>query len=174
MSSSDWLSVGYVSRAHGLKGSVIVKTFDPASTALGEVERLQLTPKAGAPRELEIDGLRDGPGGDLLLELVGVSSREAAEALVGSTISVHRDDLDPPAEGEFFLGDLIGLSASTPEGRALGTIADVWSSGPVPNLVIRDAAGNEELVPFAEEFVVKVDLPARKIVVIPPVYEEVR
>lgn len=174
MTASPWLSVGYVARAHGLKGSVVVKTFDPASTAVGEVDRLLLTPRTGAPREYEIEGLRDGPGGDLLLELEGVTTREGADAIVGATVSVHRDELEPPEEGEFFLGDLIGLEVETPDGRALGSIKEIWSSGPTPNLVIATPTGGEEFVPFAEEFVVRVDLPGRKIVLTPPVYEDDR
>lgn len=168
--SSPWLKVGYVSRAHGLKGALIIKTFDPTSTAIGEVDRVQLTPKAGASKEFELETLRDGPGGDLLMELEGVHSREAAEALIGSTIAVHRDELDPPEEGEFFQGDLVGLAAVTPDGKPLGTVVEVWSSGPVPNLVIKQGE-QEEMIPFAEDFVVKVDLEQKTIVLKPLEYD---
>ena len=167
----DWLSVGYVSRAHGLKGAVIVKTFDPASTALGEVDRVHLAPKEGAGFEREILDVREGPGGDLLLQLEGLSTREAADALVGSTVSVHRDEIDEPDDGEFFQGDLVGLKAVTPDGRSLGVVHEVWSSGPVPNLVLRNGEA-EEMVPFAEDFVRKVDLEAGTIVIEPPTYDE--
>jgi 16S rRNA processing protein RimM len=168
---NDWLRVGYVSRAHGLKGTVVVKTFDPASSALGEVDRVHLAPKDGAPREVEIVDVREGPGGDLLLQLEGLSTREGADALVGSTVSVHRDEIDAPDEGEFFQGDLVGLRAVTPDGKALGVVHEVWSSGPVPNLVLRDG-DREEMVPFAEDFVRKVDLAAGTIVIEPPTYDE--
>lgn len=170
---SEWLSVGYVSRAHGLKGALVVKTFDPASSALGEVDRVQLTPKGGAPAEHDLAHVREGPGGDLLLELEGLGSREAAEALVGSTVAVHRDELEPPEAGEFFQGDLVGLRAETRDGKALGVVAEVWSSGPVPNLVLRQGE-HEEMVPFAEDFVVKVDLEAGVIVLEPPVYDDAK
>lgn len=167
----EWLDVGYVARAHGLKGTLIVKTFDPGSTALGEVERVRVTPKDGAAAIREIEDLRDGPGGDLLLTLVALGSRNDAEALIGSTLAVHRDELDQPEAGEFFQGDLVGLSAFSREGAALGTITGVWSTGPVPNLVVT-LDGREELVPFAEDFVLEVDLDGGRIVLAPPVYEE--
>lgn len=88
--TSDWLKVGYVARAHGLRGELGVKTFDPTSTALGEVERVQLTTKTGEVKLFDLDGLRDAPKGDLLMVLDGVRTREAADALVGSTVAVHR------------------------------------------------------------------------------------
>lgn len=168
MSASPWLQVGYVSRAHGLKGSLVIKTFDPASTALGEVDRVQLTPKDQAPRVVEVEGLREGPGGDLLLEVKGVNGRNEADALVGSAIAVHRDEIEAPDEGSFFQGDLVGLAAQAPDGRPLGKIVEVWSSGPVPNLVL----DNGEMVPFADDFVVKVDLPGGTIVLRPLEYDE--
>lgn len=167
----EWLDVGYVARAHGLKGTLIIKTFDPTSTALGEVDRVRLTPKEGPSTIREIDALRDGPGGDLLLDLATLTSRNEADALVGSTLAVHRDELDPPEPGEVFQGDLVGLAAFTRDGAPLGTVTAVWATGPVPNLVVtRD--GHEELVPFAEDFVLEVDLEGGRIVLAPPVYEE--
>lgn len=171
IASSPWLKVGYVSRAHGLKGALIIKTFDPTSTAIGEVDRVMLTPKEGAPREFELETLRDGPGGDLLMELEGVHTREAAEALIGCTIAVHRDEIDQPEAGEFFQGDLVGLVAVTPDGKPLGTVVEVWSSGPVPNLVLKQGE-QEEMIPFAEDFVVKIDLEQRTIVLRPLEYAE--
>jgi 16S rRNA processing protein RimM len=127
--------------------------------------------RAGETKEFEIGTAGESPGSDLLLKLKGITRRIDADPLVGSAVHVRREDLDPPAEGEFFHGDLVGLEAFTPEGKRLGVIEEVWSTGPVPNLCIRD--GKEELlVPFAEEFVPKVDLAAGRVTVIPLTYEE--
>lgn len=165
------LEIGYISRAHGLHGEVVLKTFDPQSTVLDEVERLVLRTRAGDERELALASVGEAPGSDLLLRFQTVSRREAAEALVGSTVHVRREDLEAPAEGEFFHGDLVGLEAVTAEGKRLGVVEEVWSTGPVPNLCIREGKA-ELLVPFAEDFVTKVDLAAGRIVIVPPTYEE--
>ncbi|MBL8922808.1 MAG: 16S rRNA processing protein RimM [Myxococcaceae bacterium] len=170
-SSSDWLQVGYIARAHGLRGELGVRTFDSASTALGEVDRVQLTTKTGVVSLFALETLRDGPKGDLLMTLAGVRSREAADALVGSTVAVHRAELEPPDDGEVFQGDLIGLEAKTPDGRRLGVVSEVWSSGPVPNLVVKDGDA-EQMIPFADDFVVKIDLEARTILLRPLEFEE--
>ena len=94
-------------------------------------------------------------------------SRDASEALTGAVISVAREDLEAPAAGEYFQGDLVGLEVVDVEGRRLGRVREVWSSGPVPNLVI-DTDSGELMVPFAEEFVPKVDLSAGRVTVIVP------
>ena len=120
---------------------------------------------------MAIEAAREGSGGDLLVSLEGVTTREAAEALQGAQLLAFREDLEPPAEGEFFQGDLVGLEAVTPEGRRLGRVEEVWSSGPVPNLVIREGA-EELMVPFADDFIAEVDLEEQRVVVIPPEYLE--
>jgi 16S rRNA processing protein RimM len=162
---SATLVVGYVARAHGTSGEVAVRTFDPASEALDDVERLVLRSRDGEEREFQIDGARPASR-EVLLTLASVVGRAAAEALRGSTVLVYREDLEPPAEGEFFQGDLVGLRARSPEGTPLGRVEEVWNAGPVPTLVIRGDAG-ELMIPFADEFVPRVDLEAGEIVVRP-------
>lgn len=161
--SSD-LQFGYVSRAHGLEGQIVVKTFDPASEVLFEIERLKLKLKDGSEREYGIVEVLEAPGGDLRVVLEGVDERRQAEKLVGSTVFAFREDVDAPEEGAFFQGDLLKLKALDEAGTELGIIEEIWNTGPVPNLVVRGGPQGEILVPFAEDFVVKVDLAARTIV----------
>lgn len=171
MTGRPHLEVGYVSRAHGLTGEVAVRTFDPGSETLFDVERVLLRFKDGSEQELTIDSIRSA-NKELLLGFEGVEGRTEAEKMVGGTVLVFREDVSPPAEGEYFQGDLLGLTALDEQGHVLGTVADVWSTGPVPNLVIR-AEGKEELmVPFADEFVLTVDLPAKRLTVRPPELDE--
>ncbi len=164
------LPVGYVSRAHGTGGEVVVRTFDPASEVLLEVERVWVKRRDGAELEMTIESCGQ-QNKDLRVAFTGVRGRAAAEALVGSTVMVFRDDLDSPDDGEYFQGDLIGLTAQTPEGQKLGVIEEIWNSGPVPNLVIRDG-DREWMVPFAEEFVPNVNLEARVVTVKPLEFSE--
>ncbi|MHB8875460.1 MAG: ribosome maturation factor RimM [Myxococcaceae bacterium] len=168
---SAQLEVGYVSRAHGLGGEVAVKTFDPSSESLLDLPRLILRGKDGNTRELAVESVRV-TGKEILLCLVGVNGRSDAERLVGSTVFAYRDDLEAPAEGEYFQGDLVGLAAVDEAGAPLGTVEEIWDTGPVPNLVIRGGPRGELLVPFADEFVPTVDLEKRLLVVRPPEFLE--
>jgi 16S rRNA processing protein RimM len=170
MSQSAHLATGYVARAHGLDGEVGVKTFDPGSETLFEVERVLLKLKDGSELELTIDSVRS-TGKDILVAFDEIEGRAGAERLVGSTVHVFREDLEPPSEGEYFLGDLVGLTAFDEAGNELGTVEEVWESGPVPNLVIRKA-GAELMVPFADEFVPAVDVPNGRVTVKPPEFLE--
>ncbi|WP_163782364.1 ribosome maturation factor RimM [Myxococcus vastator] len=171
MTTHPLLELGYVSRAHGMRGEVAIRALDPASETLDTVDRIWVRTRAGVERELRLEALRPTPKENIVV-LEGVASRTDAEALVGSKVFVFREDLAPPAEGEFFQGDLVGLDAVDERGNALGRVEEIWATGEVPNLVIR-ASGREELVvPFADEFVPSVDLGARRIVIRPPEYVE--
>jgi 16S rRNA processing protein RimM len=165
------LELGYVARAHGLHGELAIRSFDPASTTLEEVDRVILRAKDGTERELAIEALRQASK-ETLVVLEGVRGRAAAEALKGATVLVFREDLEPPADNEFFQGDLVGLAAFDPEGRPLGTVEALWETGPVPNLVIRQEGKEELVVPFADEFVPEVDLAQGRLVVRPPEWTE--
>jgi 16S rRNA processing protein RimM len=166
------LELGYVARAHGLQGEVAIRTFDPASEALDVVERVLLHTRSGEQREVWLEAVRPTPKENLVV-LEGVDSREAAEALVGAKVFVFREDLEPPAEGEFFQGDLVGLTAVDESGAELGRVEEIWSTGEVPNIVIRSPKRPELVVPFADEFVPSVDLATQRIVIRPPEYVEV-
>ena len=165
------LEVGYVCRAHGLAGEVAVKTFDPSSESLFDVPRVLVRRKDASEAEFAVESVR-ATGREILLCLVGVEDRSAADALVGGTVLAFREDLGEPVEGEYFQGDLVGLTAVDEGGATLGVVEEVWSSGPVPNLVIRSPGREELLVPFADEFVPTVDLERRRLVVRPPEFLE--
>jgi 16S rRNA processing protein RimM len=159
--------IGYITRARGLDGQVIVRTFDPASLALEEVDRVLLLLTDGSSRKLRVEE-RSAHGGECVLTLEGIADRTAADGLVGSTVVVFREDLEPPAEGEYFQGDLIGLEAVDEAGSSLGKVEEIWNTGPVPNLVIRGPDRPELLVPFVDDFVRTVDLAAGRVVLRPP------
>ena len=102
------MHIGYLSRAHGLNGEVILKTFDPSSTVLEEVERITLVTRANETKEFAIKIVGELFGSDLLLTLEGIRHRRDADPLVGLVVYVRWEDLDEPEEGEFFHGDLQG------------------------------------------------------------------
>ena len=166
MSQKALLEVGYVSRAHGIRGEIAVKPFDPDSEALLQVERISVAARLGEPKPYRIVQARKAAK-EVLLVLEGVAGRTEAEALKGATVSAFREDLPPPEGDEFFQGDLLGLAVVNEAGEALGKVEEIWETGPVPNLVIR-GEGGELIVPFADEFIPEVDLEAGRLVVRPP------
>jgi 16S rRNA processing protein RimM len=169
--NGDTLEIGYVARAHGTGGELAVKMFDPGSRTLEKLERIRLVSRAGEASERRVEAVRFTPK-ETLLRLQGVTDRSAADSLRGATILAFREDVPGPSEGEYFQGDLVGLAVQDEQGLELGLVEELWSTGPVPVLVIRSSKGEELLLPFADDFVLSVDLKAQRLTVRLPEYME--
>jgi 16S rRNA processing protein RimM len=98
----------------------------------------------------------------ILARLAGVGSPEEARVYVGADIGVRRAELPPATSGEYYLNDLEGLLAVTPEGSALGRV-DHFRSTPAGTVVV--VKGEREYwIPFVKERILKIDLDAGRVV----------
>jgi len=150
------VEVGYVARAHGLRGEVRVHLHAPESTVLLEVDAVVV-----GGRELAIESARPANGA-VLLALEGVDGRDAADALRGQTVEVDRAAI-PLAAGEYLLQDLPGCTVVDVSGAEIGVVANVIP-GAQPILVIH-GGGHERMLPAVPEFVREVDVAGRRVVV---------
>ncbi len=153
------IEIGYVARAHGVRGEIRVVPHDPASTALSRAEEIAV---GGDP--FTVVRMRRVQGGFLLV-LDGVADRERAEELRGLPVEVERS-LIPLEPGEVILADLVGCDVLLSDGRSYGVVAGIASAGQ-DLLVIHDGEV-ERLLPYVPAFVKEVDVAARKLVVEPP------
>lgn len=171
-SDPGFLSVGHLTRAHGIHGELVVTslTDHPEGTfAPGVVLRLGdssgLEPDPDLP-PLRVASARPFKGG-FIVEFTGVESRSEAEALRGRYLLRRTSELEPPAEGEYWQHELVGLEVVTVQGRRLGTVRVLYDLAPADLL---EVAGEEReyLIPFREGIVVEVDVERGRMVVDPP------
>lgn len=99
---------------------------------------------------LEIQPHRDG----FLALLSGIEDRNAALAIVGSRIGVHPASFPPPAPGEYYWRDLIGLEVINSDGVELGAVERLIETGAHDVLVVKGK--RERLIPFVEQYVTHV------------------
>jgi 16S rRNA processing protein RimM len=96
----------------------------------------------------------------------GSDSISDAESLVGLEVQIPLSDRMPLPGGSYYVTDLIGCEIRDAEGRELGRVRDVQSTGEdtagTPLLVI-DAPEGELLIPLAQEICTRVDTGARRI-----------
>jgi 16S rRNA processing protein RimM len=130
--------VARVGGAFGVRGEIKLTTYtDDPMAAIGYRDLLR---EDGAPA-LTLTGGRPAKGG-LVVRAREVESREQAEALRGLQLFVPRARLPEPDADEFYLTDLIGLEARTPEGAALGAVKSVQNFGAGDLLEIAPADGS--------------------------------
>ncbi len=158
--------MGVVGRPHGVHGLLRVHSY------------------AAVPADLASYGpLRDDRGGDWTIAWRGdgiaeftdahgktLQDRDSAQHLVNRRLYVARDRLPDAGEDEFYLSDLIGLSAHERTGgmeRSLGTVLAVHDYGAGASLEIGHV-GRSVVLPFTRVCVPEIDLAAGRLLVVPP------
>lgn len=156
--------IGFVSPPHGVRGTVRVK---PAGD--GRHLREGVEPFVGGERRRILSARPTNKG--FLVDLEGVESREAAEALRSGELQLERFELDEPEEGEFYVEDLVGLMVFDESGNSIGAVSEVFETPAHEVVVVRSEHG-ESLVPFTLEHVPEVDVDSGRLVVRPPEPDE--
>jgi 16S rRNA processing protein RimM len=163
-SADGLLRVGYVAGSHGLHGALRVRTDDPGSTTLGTLARLFVETAAGGRREFKVLGVSALSAGNQRVLLEGIGDADAAETLRGGAVMIAAADLPPLGEGQFYYFQLVGAEVMLTDGRRLGTIEDIMSTGAHDVWVVRDGA-REVLVPVIADVVKAMDLGARRVTI---------
>lgn len=157
---SDPVIIGFIGAPHGVRGTVRVR-----ASGTGRHLRKGVEPALDGVRH-HILQVRDTPKG-YLVDLEGVVDRSQAAGLGGKELVLDRSELDDLEEGEFYVGDLIGMTAIDDTGDNLGTVEEVIETPAHEILLLREE--NRELyVPFTLEHVPYVDPENRSLIVAPP------
>jgi 16S rRNA processing protein RimM len=112
-------------------------------------------------RELEIEQL--WPHKELLvLKFRGVDSISSAETLVGCELQVPGSDRAPLDRGWTYISDLAGCTVYD-GGQEIGRVKDVqFGAGEAPLLIVQKGTKEYE-IPFAEQFLQKIDTERKRI-----------
>ncbi|MBB4632171.1 ribosome maturation factor RimM [Sphingosinicella soli] len=145
--STRRVTLAAVIGAHGVIGEVRLKLFTESFESFRAFKSYQ-----GDDRTLTLKSAKQTPKG-VIARFAEVNDRNAAEALRGTELTIDRDALPPPAEGEVYVADLIGLAVVTTEGAPVGVVVAVENFGAGDILEIEQPGGKRFMVPFNAEAV---------------------
>lgn len=95
----------------------------------------------------------------MLASFESISDRNQAEALIGASIYIERQQLPETQDDEYYWSDLIGCDVVTEVGESLGQVDDLLETGANDVLVV-----GTHLIPFViDEIVTEVNLQQRRI-----------
>lgn len=162
--------LGRFGAPHGVRGEIRLQSFTADPLAI--TDYAPLTDAAGT-RSFAFASVRAQGKEMLVAKVAGVSTREAAQALRGVEIYAPREALPTPPEEEFYLADLIGLTAETPQGERLGAVVAVRNFGAGDLLEIAPREPGETLLfPFTKAVAPIIDVAGGRIVIDPPLESE--
>jgi 16S rRNA processing protein RimM len=153
------IEIGRLTRAHGIRGEVVIVTHDAESDVLEAAPTVWV---GGVERR--IAEARNTHRGWLIL-FEGIATRNDAETLRGQTVEVDRTALELD-DDDVLLDDLVGCQVRLPDGTPWGTIHEI--QGGLQDLLVIHDGDLERLLPLVDEFVADIDLEAGVVTVDPP------
>ena len=148
-------------KPQGRRGEVAAELLTDFPERFAERRRLFALRRDGTRRELQVESHWPHKG-RMVFKFAGVDSISAAEELKGCELQIAEAERAELEAGPAYVGDLIGCVVSD-GGRELGEIAEIqFGAGDAPLLVVRRGT-KEWLVPFAAEFVTRLDIAAKRL-----------
>jgi 16S rRNA processing protein RimM len=166
MAGAEFITLARVVKTQGRRGEIAVEVHSSVPGRLHDGLRVFALDSNDRRREFKIEDA--WPHKEwLVLKFSGVDSIDDAEALVGCELQVPLSERAKLESGAAYVSDLTGcvlLDCRTDaSGREIGVISDVrFGAGEAPLLVV--GAGKNELeIPYAQEFLVRLDLERKRV-----------
>lgn len=159
----ELVSLGYISRAFGIKGGVSIKLFNPESQALSDALPVIAKYKQGQHNLVVDTFFSDGR-----IFFREITDRTQAEALVGAELFVERDCLPKTSHDEFYLFDLKGAHVTDVSGDFVGSIVGFSSNNAQDLFLIETPDKKTITIPYVKPIVTKIDCENKLVVIDPP------
>lgn len=157
-----FLAVGQLGRPHGVQGAISMRILTDFPERLQPGVTVFVGPAYTPMRIRQAQTHRK----KLLLAFEYVQTREQAAELTNAFVFVHRAELPPLPEGEYYQHQLLGLRVfSADDGEDLGKLEEILPTGANDVYLIRMNDGRELLLPAIEGILQHVDLPNRTMTV---------
>ena len=150
MSEPDLVVIGRVGKSHGLDGSFVVEDASETQELFAVGAKL-----VAEGEEATVVGSRRARGRPVI--------RLDRRVQRGMELAVRRELLEPTAEGEYYVFELVGLRVEEEGGTVLGTVTDVAPG--VANDVLELDSGLA--LPMVEDCVLAVDVSGGRILIAP-------
>ena len=143
--------------ALGLKGEVKVYNYSDSPAIYEETPEIYVDDVLMQVRSVRMQKNM------VVLGLVGIDDRTAAEKAKGSELFVTEADLPELPEGEYYVRDLIGMEAVLEDGAHLGTVTNVIQNTAQDIFEVETDEGKQVLVPKVPAFVLDIDPDSRRV-----------
>lgn len=154
MVSEGLVEIGYVAKAHGIRGEVVVRSLSDVEGRFDVGTTVHLD---GVPTAIEASRPHQGR---VLVRFAGVTDRTAAEALRGRTLEAPPVDLSD--SDTYFVHELVGMAVVTVDGDHLGDVSDrveLPEAAGYDLLEVTRDDGTVWLLPAVDEYVEVGELP---------------
>ena len=163
---AQWVRVGKIKEAHGLRGDLWVFLFAKEAPWLERLTQFALAKDDAGPFEVfNFEKARHHKEG-LVLTSTEIKDRTQAEAKEGLLFYLPEELLQAAAGETIYLRDILGFEVKNGADR-IGCIDGFSSNGPQDLLIVKNEADVYE-IPFVEAFIKKIDFENRVVLMTLP------
>ncbi len=148
---SQFLPIGRVVAPWGIRGEVKIEVLTDFPDRFFRGEKLYLQGQAVTIKSSRYHG------NTIVLKLDTIDSRNSAELIRGAYLEVPATNIKPLPKGEYYRFQLLELEVWSTEGKLLGKISDVISTGSNDVYEISSETGSF-LIPAIDDVVKSIDL----------------
>lgn len=160
---TDRLKVGVVTSVHGIKGEVKVFPTTDDSRRFKKLKQVYLD-TGKELLSLEIEGVKFFKQ-MVILKFKGYENPDDVMKFRQKELWIDRKDAVRLSKDEYFIADLIDMEVCDEEGKLIGTLKDVISTGANDVYAVETPEGREVLFPAIRQCVLDVDTEARRMTV---------
>lgn len=154
MGHDGYYLLGSFTRVHGVKGNLILKpdTDDPARYRKTKKLFIEID---GALREFSSQTLSVGPQ-QLIIHLEGLDDRDEAASFIRCDVYLPLSELPPSKGNHIYFHEAIGMKMVDDRAGELGVIDTIYD---LPHQPVAQVLylGKEVLIPFIQQFILKID-----------------
>jgi len=148
-----YLVVGFLRRAHGLRGEMIMDLHTDFPERLRSGRKLFV---GEDHKPMTLAGARSHAKG-MLVKLKGIETPEDAGQLRNQWVYVKATDVPSLPAGKIYQHELFGFEVVDENGKSLGELAEIIETGANDVYIVRDANGGELLLPAIPSVILDLD-----------------
>ena len=148
----NMLEIGQVVNTHGVRGELKIMPWCDDPAIYDELEYFYID---GRRYDIKRTRFHKNCG---IVAVEGIDNINDAELLKNKIVTVEREALGELPEGTYYIADLLELEVKTVEGKVLGRIFDVISTGSNDVYHIKAEGKKDVLIPVIDEVVKEVNI----------------
>jgi 16S rRNA processing protein RimM len=149
---TDLIEIARISSPHGLKGRMKIIPFGDSFEGFLRYSHVKIGRDGPFVKMLGAEKRR----GYFIIEIEGFNHISQIEHLKGESLFIKEEQLEGLKEDEYYWKDLLGLKVMDTEGKVLGELVDIFSTGSNDVYVVDKA--KQYLVPATKDVIKEISL----------------
>lgn len=163
----EYIELGQIVNTHGLRGSVKVNVFSENLENIKKYKNIYLKNKDNEYIEYRVLDIKF-TNNQAIVTFEEITNKDEANSYRNKYLYIKKEDLEELDDDTYYLIDLIGLNAYEiikNEEKLLGELIEVNQNAPTDIYVIKKTDNKNLMIPAIKEYIKKIDILNKKIIV---------